>query len=192
MPVVLPFLSQDVPSEVSRRIWIGDNDLEGNPVNPALREAAYQKEEHLFRYRRRDLPDDAHVAELIEKAVYTASKAAHKIPVKNAAAYLFRTYQNLINEEIATSVRLVPRAARSVEHSAGGDDPSARILDKIEGRRVLEAMDESTRQVWERRLFGYQVQEIAEELNISADCLSTRLRRGAKEALSRLRGESCR
>jgi DNA-directed RNA polymerase specialized sigma24 family protein len=56
----------------------------------------------------------------------------------------------------------------------------------IARREVLDAMDQETRWAWTRRLYGYEVQEIAAQLDISPDCLSTRLRRGIREAAEKL------
>ncbi|HEX4231683.1 MAG TPA: hypothetical protein VHZ07_23645 [Bryobacteraceae bacterium] len=48
--------------------------------------------------------------------------------------------------------------------------------------QILKVMPPEDRWAWERRLAGFEVQEIAADLNISPDCLSTRMRRAAKEA----------
>ena len=66
------------------------------------------------------------------------------------------------------------------------------IEDQVYSRELLdvmrEVMDDKTIWAWERRMLGYRLEEIAAELNVSADTLSTRLRRGRDAARKRLAG----
>lgn len=186
MSVALGFFNTEPSINVVRRIWISEIDPTGQPVDPAFIEAGYRKEKDLFRLRRREFPDDARVASLIEEAVYRASRAVRKEPVRDAGGYLYRVYVNLLDEEIAKQVRTVSGEDRLLEHLANLSSATPDITEQIYGRELLDAMDPETRFVWERRLLGYEVQEIAREINVTPDCLSTRLRRGAKEAMKTL------
>jgi DNA-directed RNA polymerase specialized sigma24 family protein len=57
------------------------------------------------------------------------------------------------------------------------------VDDSILQKQLVKAIpSEEGRLCWQWRLAGYEVQEIATALNISADCLSTRMRRAAKQA----------
>jgi DNA-directed RNA polymerase specialized sigma24 family protein len=186
MAVALPISKTEMPTDIARRIWISEIDPTGQRVDPAFIEAAYRKENDLFRLRRREFPDDARVADLIEEAVYRASRAVRNEPVRDPGGYLYRVYSNLLDEEIVKEIRTVNSEDQFLEHLAGSANLTTDVTDQIYGRQLLEAMDPETRFVWEKRLLGYGVQDIAREIEVTPDCLSTRIRRGTKEALKRL------
>lgn len=188
MSVALSFFKTEPSINAARRIWISEIDPAGYRVDPVFIEAGYRKEKDLFRLRRREFPDDARVASLIEEAVYRASRAVRKEPVRDTGGYLYRVYANLLDEEIAKQVRTVSGEDRLLEHLANLSGATPDITEQIYGRELLDAMDSETRFAWERRLLGYEIQEIAREIHITPDCLSTRLRRGAKQAMKGLLG----
>jgi DNA-directed RNA polymerase specialized sigma24 family protein len=192
MSGTLPALQPDFPLDNSRRIWIRETDPTGLPVDPAFIAAAYRKEKVFFRLRRREFPDDARVASLIEEAVYRASRAVRNEPVSDPAGYLYRVYVNLLNQEIAKEVPTVIRENAALELLASVAAEKPDVTEKIFWRELLDAMDPETRSVWEQRMVGFKVQEIAGRINVSPDCLSTRIRRGTKEALKRLFGGDVR
>jgi hypothetical protein len=59
-------------------------------VDPRFIEAAYRKEDEFFRYRADKTKDGAVVANLVEEAVYCASRAEKKEPLRDVAGYLFK------------------------------------------------------------------------------------------------------
>ena len=63
------------------------------------------------------------------------------------------------------------------------------IIDRVQVREILEAIEPALRWAVERYTLGYGLQEIANEMDVSADCLSKRIRRGLKYALKRLLGD---
>jgi DNA-directed RNA polymerase specialized sigma24 family protein len=168
-------------------LWVSPVDPDGNRVDPQFIDAAYAKAEDLLRYRAHDLRDDALRQELIEKAVHRASRAKKRDPVRDYAAYLFSVFARLADAEVGREKRFVAVDADCLENlAARRQERRLPVEEDIQQRQVLDAMEERTRWAWSRRLSGYEVQEIAAELNISADCLSTRMRRGLKAAAARL------
>ena len=169
-------------------LWISRTDARGVPVDPRLVEAAYAKIDDLFRFRWSEFQDEARRLELIEAAVHRASRARKRSPVSDPAAYLFRTFSNLLDEEIERERRTLRGNTEFLENlpASRGSCPERDLHEQIHRRQILDAMDEETRWIWTRRLYGYQVQEIAAELNVTPDCLSTRLRRGLQQALGKL------
>jgi len=184
-------IDQDESDRVSRHpsLWINPVDATGNCVDQKFIDAAHLKAPDLMRYRARELRDGAVRLELIEAAVHRASRARKREPVRDFGAYLFSVFTRLVDSKIEVEKRLVAVDADCLEDFAAqhlGQD--AGIDEVIHQRQILNAMEESTRWAWSRRLLGYEVQEIAAELNITADCLSTRMRRGLKVAAAKLLG----
>jgi len=96
-----------VPRKFSRRtdfIWLGETDPEGRPLDPRIKEVAYQKQVDLARYRADEMTDEAVVASLIEQAVYATSKIASERDLNDPAGYLFRTYTNLVDTTLRRTV----------------------------------------------------------------------------------------
>lgn len=156
-------------------------------MDPRFTALAYRKEEDYFRYRAKELNDPAVTANLIEQAVYSASGAAFNTIIEDPAAYLFRTFANLVEAHLAKAPRTIGFEPGYLADIAGAtDDPEDRLNDRIYRTQVLGAMDSNTRWAWERRILGYDVKSIAKEMCVSADCMSTRLRRGLDAAIRRL------
>ena len=168
--------------------WIHPVDEKGFKVDKRLAKAAYQKARDLRHYRADELLDDAVRAELAETAVYIASRAKKSFPVLDAKAYVFKTFARLVDERIAKDNRLVVQATARLEELP---EPVSHVwLDSLEDqvyrREVLDAMRPEDRQLWEKRMLGYELEELARELNVTPDCLSARARRGFEYALRKL------
>lgn len=166
--------------------WIREIDERGMPVDMRFADAAYRKAEHLSRYRANELRDQAVRAELVEAAVYRASRANKENPILDAGGYVFRVFKRLVDERLSREKLISTHESDSLDRLGALRASSPLIEDEILTREILSAMDAETRWVWERRLLGYEVQEIAAELNITADCLSTRLRRGLRDVIGKL------
>ncbi len=180
------------PGQERPFFWIPPVDEKGFEVDKLFEEAAYQKTRDLRLYRAQELLDEAVRAELVEKAVYAASRARKSEAVRDAKSYLFATFARLVDERITKERGLDHRPSPELaEFEAASARSKATTSTDIEQsilrRQVLEAMSPEDRWIWERRLLGYEVQEIAAELNVSADCLSTRIRRGINEVAKTLR-----
>ncbi|MBV9268594.1 MAG: sigma-70 family RNA polymerase sigma factor [Acidobacteriaceae bacterium] len=172
--------------------WIHPVDKEGFEVDPSFIEAAHQKARDLRAYRADELLDDAIRAELVEAAVYAASRARKENPVRDPKRYLFATFARLVDERISKDRLVRHQAPEELEQlplasSCAPESIERRILCD----EILHAMDPEDRWAWQRRVLGYEIREIAIELNITADCLSTRMRRALRQAalMLRLRSE---
>jgi DNA-directed RNA polymerase specialized sigma24 family protein len=172
-------------------IWIPPTDPRGAIADPVFAEAAYQNQEQFLRYRADELTDEVTRAELLEAAVFRASKAKKKAHVKSAAGYLFRTYIALVDEAISGAVRLVNTKPALLEYLGSTHLPQSaeeEITGEIYRQELLAAIPEDARWLWERRILGFSFEEIGDETGVAADTLNMRARRGAKEAFRRLFG----
>jgi hypothetical protein len=193
MSVAPPFPDRQDNPKVPNRIWIRDVDPEGRPVDRRFIEAAYRKQADFFRYRADELNDEAVKANLIEDSVYRASKAEKTEPLRDVGGYLFKVFANLVDRELDRAPRLVDSEPHILELlPASRCETSQQIINTIYLREILGELDPEIRWAIQRRNLGYEVQEIASELEISADCLSTRIRRSLKLALKRLLGDNVR
>jgi DNA-directed RNA polymerase specialized sigma24 family protein len=168
--------------------WIRPVDENGFEVDRRFAEAAHQRARDLRAYRADELLDDAVRAELVEAAVYAASRATRNEPIRDPKRYLYTTFARLVDERIAKEAFLTHQPPEELDQLSV---PAASAPPNIERRilcdEILDAMEPEDRWAWERRVIGYEVQEIASELNVTADCLSTRMRRGLREAARMLR-----
>ena len=193
MSVTLSLPDEQKHRKRNSRIWLSAVDPRGIAVDPRFIETAYRKEDEFFRYRVDKLKDEAVVANLVEEAVYSASRAAKKEPLRDVAGYLFRVFSNLADKEIARAPQTVNCEPLLLENSSRAATENAQqIINQIQVREILDEMDPDLRWAIMRRTLGYEVQEIAKALNISPDCLSTRMLRGLKETLQRLLGDELR
>jgi DNA-directed RNA polymerase specialized sigma24 family protein len=188
MSVVLSVPDVHKHRKPKSRIWLKDVDSRGKAVDPRFIEAGYQKEDEFFRYRSDKLNDKAVVANLVEEAVYRASRAAKKQPLRDVGGYLFTVFSNLADREIARAPRTLNCEPKLLENMCSRSEAGKHILDRIHIREILDQMPPDVRWAYLRRNFGFEVQEIAKEMNISADCLSTRMRR-VLQTLQRLLGD---
>ena len=190
MSVAPPFSDREDYAKRSSRIWLHEIDPDGRRVDPRFIEAGYGKEQEFFRYRADKLRDEAVIANLVEEAVYRASRAKKTEPVSDIGGYLFRVFANLADREISRNPRIVscePVLADDLRRSwchAG-----KQIVDRVQVREIFEAMEPALRWAVERYTLGYGLEEIANEMDVSADCLSKRIRRGLKYTLKRLLGD---
>lgn len=190
MSVTLSLPDEQRHRKPKSRIWLSQVDARGGSVDPRFIEAAYRKEDHFFRYRADKLKDEAVVANLVEEAVYCASRAEKNEPLRDVAGYLFRVFSNLADKEIARSSHTVNCGPHLLENFPKAPaDNGQRIINQIQIREILDKLEPDLRWAITRRTLGYEVQEIAKAMNISADCLSTRMRRALKQTLHRLRSD---
>lgn len=173
-------------------IWIPEADTKGTVADPQFTRVAYEKQNEFFRYRADEFSDPAARADLLEKAVFRASKAKTKAPLEDRQRYLFRTYQSLVDEAIASTVKTIPTEPFVFETLSANRDAEQEIYDALRMREALEAMPEDARSIWEKRIMGYSFDHMSEELHESADTLNMRSRRGVKEAIERLFGHENR
>lgn len=175
----------------SDSIWIPETDAKGTPADPSFVRAAYQNAKRFLRYRASEMTDSARRAELLEAAVFRASKAKKSRPVEDCGRYLFKIYSALVNKELARSPRTINKEPETLDYLAAAlssPNVESEMTERIYRAELLSAMPPNARWIWERRLAGFALSDLAKELNVSADTLDARQRRGLKDALKRLLG----
>jgi DNA-directed RNA polymerase specialized sigma24 family protein len=173
------FLSRRGSTDPRLELWISPVDDRNLPVDPVFVQAADRVGIDFFLYRARELNDESLALELAERAVHRASRAKRCGPLRDAAAYLARTFSNLVDHELERARRFtdlsegVMRAVgRTTVHGSRAD------LDKaIERDELLGSLDETMQFVVWRLYWGFSVAEVAHELGITPNTLSKRLSR---------------
>jgi DNA-directed RNA polymerase specialized sigma24 family protein len=164
-------------------LWVSPIDEKNQPVDPAFVEAAYRIGGGFLFYRARELNDDGRAIELVERAVHLASRARKSRPVHEPAAYLFRTFTNLVDAEIQRYRRIIPLTDELLREVAGRAAPSMEqeIDRETDWKRILESLDDTTRMVYERLRQGRKVWQIALEMGIKPNTLVKRIHRARKQ-----------
>ena len=160
----------------------------GNPWTKDFIKAAYEKAPDFLRYRATELSDEAIRADLVENAVYAASGAERRESFRDVRGYLFAVFKRLVDQRIGRDRR--ENAPLPADRDGRLVSRESEIEEQVYCREVLdilsEVMDEKTIWAWNRKLLGYKLEEIARDLNVSANTLSTRLRRARDAARQRL------
>lgn len=182
------FLSHRGSADPRLELWISPVDDRNLPVDPVFVQAADHVGIAFFLYRARELNDESLALELVERAVHRASRAKRCGPLRDAAAYLARTFSNLVDHELERARRFTD-LSEGVMRAVGRNTVhgSSIELDRtIEARELLGSLDETMQfAVW-RLYWGFTVGEVAKELGIPPNTLSkrlSRLRKSLREAL---------
>jgi RNA polymerase sigma factor (sigma-70 family) len=164
-------------------LWVSPVDEDQTPVDPVFLDAAYRIGADFLFYRARELNDHGLALELAEKAVHRASRARKTQPVREPRAYLFRTFTNLVDEQIRRCRRFLPLTEQVIQHVTEriGPLPEQDFEREVDWKQILESLDQTTRWVLERLRRGYTIQEIAREMGIRPNTLSQRIHRARKE-----------
>jgi len=120
---------------------------------------------------------------LLQAAVDAASKAVHRNPIMNPGGYLISVYHRLVDRYLKREQRMIFVEDSVLEHLA--NEANAVSFEEILHNRlllrtVMDAMDPDTLQIFTWRLYGFSVNEIALELSVKPNCVSTRFTRGLK------------
>ena len=100
------------------------------------------------------------------------------------AGYVYTTFKRLVDEWLARDRRIEYKPIEELDRVAGPPtlvEAEAKVL----RREALEALDEVSSYACARRVAGYQINEIADELKMSPDSLSARLRRATRSLRER-------
>ena len=185
----------DEADGLEERFWIPPVDDRGNRVDPVFVQAAYALGGLFFRYRKFDLEDDSRRAELIEQAVFRASRAEKSAPVVDPKAYVFKIFARLLDKQVVRERSLDGPAVEEVEELLGGDESefASSLDDYIWRQQLWSRLSPEMRSVLRRRAMGYRVDEIARSLGVTANTLSRRIGREAERLAKSLRdGEPSR
>jgi hypothetical protein len=71
-------------------------------------------------------------------------------------------------------------------HLARAESPENEIINELGRQQILGCMDEKGRELWDRRLLGYTVEELAIQEGQNGDHVGKRLRRAVQGAVRRL------
>jgi RNA polymerase sigma factor (sigma-70 family) len=167
------------------RFWVHNKDRHGRPIDKGILKAADEIGPDLARYRQEEIDCESTSNSMLQSAVEAASQANHASPIQNPLGYLTSVYKHIVDRFLARKKRLVPVEDSFLEDLANAGT-SGTSEDAIHNRllieKLLNAMDAATRQICQWRLEGYSMQEIANELRITPNCLSVRYTRGLKKA----------
>lgn len=171
-------------------LWVSPVDDQAAPVDSVFLEAAEKIGGDFFLYRARELNDGSRALELAERAVHKASRARKARPVEDHVAYLFRTFTNMVDEELERSRRFVSLSDDIMLAVARRDrrGPQREIDRSLEWREVLDSVDADMQFVLWRLYWGFSIKEIAKELGVLPNTLAQRLsrmRRQLKKPLDR-------
>ena len=167
-------------------IWLADVDSQGRRLHPDIEELAYSKQSELARYRADEIGDEAQITTLIEEAAYRTSAAAFEKTLEDPFGYLFRTYTNLVDKTLRKTIRSFGLEQHVLAHLARSESPEDDIIKELGRQQILACMDEKGRQLWNRRLLGYTVEDLATQEGQNGDHVGKRLRRAMQGAVRRL------
>jgi hypothetical protein len=172
--------------------WIPPIDDTGFAADKIFTAAAYSRVQQLRLYRWRELTDEAVRANLVERTVYAASRARTGDSVDDPKGYICAAFARLVDRHVLGEDALVDTPDSELDHLSQAHASTNAVRandldDAIFQSQILNAMSPQDRWAWELRIHGYEVQEIAATINVSADCLSTRMRRCARDAARVLR-----
>lgn len=185
-----PLMSSAVPFPRRRplSIFIPENDPEGRQIAASLREFIQATKDQFASYRRDEMSDEAEVASLIEQAVYRTSKALSERAIDDPHAYLFRIYTRSVDKALQNTVKAYGMEPQILADIAQANvRTEEQILEALTCEKVVNAMDDRGRVLWQKHLLGYSLQEIAAEEGHTADYVGQRLRRAMERALRRLK-----
>jgi RNA polymerase sigma factor (sigma-70 family) len=167
------------------RFWVHDRDRKGRPIDERMLKAADEIAPDLARYRQEEIDCESTSNSMLQSAVEAASQATHAAPIQNPPGYLTSVYKHIVDRFLARKKRIVPVEDSFLEDLANADSAGSsedEIHNHLLIEKLLNAMDDDTRLICRWRLEGYSMQEIANELGITPNCLSVRYTRGLKKA----------
>ena len=162
-------------------LCISAKDRCGNPVEDRWKLAAEEITPQVFRYRSRELPDKAKVAELAEEAIYKSNRARAGLACEKPAAYAYGVFRRDANEYIESERRMVSRDAqfaRCYAEQRALENGPEQIEQRALLRQALDTMDPEVRLICYRKYTLDQTwEEISEALSTPVGSLASKLHR---------------
>jgi DNA-directed RNA polymerase specialized sigma24 family protein len=152
-------------NESHARLWIQDRDSLGNAVDHRLIEAAHRVWERARLVVVRYLADDTEAPEIVEAAVYSASRAMNNDEgIELFDAYLLRSVAREAVRRLRRNRRIRYMDGTDLARLAGAIHTTnfERRLDETKRIEVFRAcMDEQGRTLYDLRVVGYEWRMIA-------------------------------
>ena len=171
------------------RFWIHKKDDKGRPLDEKIVKAAEEVAPTLARYRQHEIRCESTTNAMLQSAVEAASRAKRTKPIDNPIGYLTFAYKRIVDRFLNREKKLVPVDDTFLEDLSNSRDNTSfeEVLhNRLLLEKLLNSMDTETRQVFDWRLRGFSMNEIAKELRITPNSLSARYTRGLKKAMNKL------
>ena len=172
------------------QFWIYDKDEEGRPLDEAIVKTAEEIHPTLIQYRQKEIDCDSTVNTILQSAVEAASKASRTNKIRNPRAYLVSVYHRLVDNLLDQRQHYTPTEDAVLEVLA---NKAYRISweDAVNNRlmlgKLIDEMDDYTRQICQWVLSDYSMNEIAKELCITPKLASKRWRTGLRRITKKQR-----
>jgi RNA polymerase sigma factor (sigma-70 family) len=176
---------------VSGVFLLSSVDRLGRTINPLILAIALEVGPRAVKYADRLLGDEALALDLFEEAAAAVSEALKRkprdsAPVRDLAAYLFRTYLRKVgltrNRQARLDQSLRDKARRASSASDLAQAEVALLFDE-----VMATYDKVTRQIVYRRMEGFSWKEIGTEFGLSTHAAEARFSRALAQARKFLR-----
>jgi RNA polymerase sigma factor (sigma-70 family) len=177
---------------VSSAFLLSSVDRLGRTIDPLILEVAHEVGPRAVGYAERLLGDGALALDLLEEAAAAVSEALRRKttddsgPVRDLAAYLFRTYLRKVSLVRGRQARL-DRSLRNKPPRQSGAKELAQAEVSLLFDEVMATYDKVTRQIVYRRLEGFSWKEIAIENGLSTHAAEVRYSRALAQARKLLR-----
>jgi RNA polymerase sigma factor (sigma-70 family) len=172
------------------RFWFHNKDDEGRPLDERILKAAEEIAPLLTRYRHQEIGCESKANDLLQSAIEAASKAKHLKPIRNPIAYITSVYRRIVDVYLDRLNRVIPVDDDLLEELSDSGHVES-FEDLVNNRLVIEKlmdlMDEKTRQMCIGVLQGYSQTEIAENLGMPRNSLSVEFNRGLKNGARKIR-----
>ena len=174
-------------------LWISQTDEHGNRVSSEVVEAAHRIWDRVLQYLRCTGQDVAPAAEILEAACHSVSRTVRRSlkrnSVRNLDSYLLWAFIRKHNRRMIREGRI--QYVESLEslakvNSEPQSDWVTVLEDEIHLKQLLCYLDERTRDMLMRRIWGDSWADIGKRLGISAHNAEVQFANGIKKARERL------
>ena len=174
-------------------LWVGEEDRNGQPVLPPVRDAASRIWRRVLYYVRKERYDESEAAEILEEAVFSVSRRLnsnnHLGPIHSIDSYLFHSFVNAFGRRAKREDRIQyfdePEALDAIDLRRSSD--SVEELDnEILLKQVISAMKPRAREMFALRCAGHSWEEVGRQFGISKHNAEVQFAYGLKKAKEKL------
>jgi DNA-directed RNA polymerase specialized sigma24 family protein len=167
------------------KLWFHDRDKKGQPLDENIIKTAESIAPAPTRYRQHEIDCEGTSNDKLQSTVEAASRASGGKQVQKPPGYLTQLFKRIVDKFLDREQKLVPVDDGFLEdltNAGEGGSFEDLLHNHILLERLINAMDDETRQICNWRLEGYSEAEIAKLLNTTPNALSVRYTRGLKKA----------